>query len=266
MELSTNSLNGSISNTICNLQKLQILYLYKNDLSGSIPECIGNLTALTDIALDRNSLNGTIPNTICKLNGTQLQTLNLFNNYLCGSIPECIGNLTNLVILSIGINSIYGKINSFPPNIQRMYLYDNKLNGDFPVLPSTIQHVIAHDNYFTGTLSTIFQNVVNMTNLEMVTLNNNHFSDDNITDLLHKLFLLPQLITLSISNNGKISGEILDYPTIINQSTLEIFLANDMNLYGSLPHNLTFTKIKYMTLYNNRLSCSLPNNLIAKNT
>eukprot|EP01084_Bolivina_argentea_P286367 491224_1 len=231
--------------------------------------------------MSTNSLNGTISNTICNLK--QLQLLDLWNNHLSGSIPECIGNLTNLVGISIGNNSMYGKINSFPPNIKGIYLFDNKLNGDFPILPSTIQHVVVHGNqltaltkiemstnslngYFTGTLSTIFQNVVNMTNLEMVTLNNNHFSDDNITDLLHKLFLLPQLITLSISNNGKISGEILDYPTIINQSTLEIFLANDMNLYGSLPHNLTFTKIKYMTLYNNRLSCSLPNNLIAKNT
>ncbi|OQY30290.1 MAG: hypothetical protein B6244_00065 [Candidatus Cloacimonetes bacterium 4572_55] len=61
LDISYNSLSGSIPTEIGNLTSLTRLYLSYNDLSGSIPTEIGNLTRLIWLDLQNNSLSRSIP-------------------------------------------------------------------------------------------------------------------------------------------------------------------------------------------------------------
>ena len=55
LDLSDNSLNGSIPSELGDLSSLTHLYLGNNDLSGSIPTDLGDLSSLTVLVLSGNS-------------------------------------------------------------------------------------------------------------------------------------------------------------------------------------------------------------------
>ena len=48
----------------------------------------------------------------------------------------------------------------------------------------------------------------------------------------------------------------------INRTKIHRLIMHDMDLYGSISHSLIFDEIKYITLFNNRLSCNIPNDLV----
>lgn len=86
MDLSDNSLVGSIPVGITTLSKLQALNLSRNSLTGSIPAKIGNMNLLESLDLSKNKLSGEIPHSISEL--TFLSNLNLSYNNLTGRIPS----------------------------------------------------------------------------------------------------------------------------------------------------------------------------------
>ncbi|KAK9673056.1 hypothetical protein RND81_12G143300 [Saponaria officinalis] len=85
LDLSCNSLVGSIPNGIINLAGLIGLNLSHNHLSGIIPLKIGDMTSLESLDLSNNNLSGTIPSSMSNL--TSLSIINLSNNKLHGQIP-----------------------------------------------------------------------------------------------------------------------------------------------------------------------------------
>ncbi|XP_026434753.1 MDIS1-interacting receptor like kinase 2-like [Papaver somniferum] len=78
IELSRNYLTGPIPSSICNLSKLNRLYLHKNQLSGTIPLDIARLSSLSEFGIHQNNLIGQIPAYLC--NSTGLKN----NSGLCG--------------------------------------------------------------------------------------------------------------------------------------------------------------------------------------
>ena len=84
--LSSNNLNGTIPDEICNLTELNYLNFYVNSLSGSIPDDIGNLSKLTHLSLNHNQLEGPIPESLWQL--SSLTQLFLNSNNLTGSLSE----------------------------------------------------------------------------------------------------------------------------------------------------------------------------------
>ena len=69
LELTENSLSGTIPTEIGLLTKLWMLNLQRNMLSGTIPTEIGKLTRVSSVYLERNSLAGTLPTEIGRLKG-----------------------------------------------------------------------------------------------------------------------------------------------------------------------------------------------------
>ncbi|KAK1257633.1 hypothetical protein QJS04_geneDACA024287 [Acorus gramineus] len=84
MDLSTNSLDGEISESIVNLVELQSLNLSENHLTGKILTKIGNMKSMLSLDLSRNNLSELIPPSLSELNF--LEDLNLSFNNLSGRI------------------------------------------------------------------------------------------------------------------------------------------------------------------------------------
>ncbi|KAJ3297449.1 hypothetical protein HDU79_003530 [Rhizoclosmatium sp. JEL0117] len=94
LDLSDNSLSGSIPWELGNLTSLNCLYLSQNRLSGSIPASLFTLTKLRDLYIDRNELSGQIPSNINEC--VELRWLHLYKNRLSGPIPSEIKKLRHL--------------------------------------------------------------------------------------------------------------------------------------------------------------------------
>ncbi|XP_024531182.1 probable LRR receptor-like serine/threonine-protein kinase At4g20940 [Selaginella moellendorffii] len=83
LDLSFNSLNGSIPQEIASLSGLVVLNLGGNDFTGGIPSQLSRLRYLENLDLSSNHLRGRIPAQL----PSSLQTLNLTNNDLSGHLP-----------------------------------------------------------------------------------------------------------------------------------------------------------------------------------
>ncbi|KAL0298301.1 UNVERIFIED_CONTAM: Receptor-like protein 13 [Sesamum radiatum] len=86
LDLSDNSLSGSIPVEMTRLVQVQALNLSRNSLTGSIPDSIGDMELLESLDVSENQLSGEIPQSISGL--TFLSHLNLSYNNLTGRIPS----------------------------------------------------------------------------------------------------------------------------------------------------------------------------------
>uniref|UniRef100_A0A7S4EKM4 Disease resistance R13L4/SHOC-2-like LRR domain-containing protein n=1 Tax=Pseudo-nitzschia australis TaxID=44445 RepID=A0A7S4EKM4_9STRA len=111
LDLSNNKITGTIPLEIVQMEKLSVLYLGNNELAGSIPNDIGKLSSVEYFGLSNNELTGLIPREIGSL--IELRFLNLANNKLSGIIPsEEIESLQNLDFLDLDRNEgLTGSIN-----------------------------------------------------------------------------------------------------------------------------------------------------------
>ncbi|XP_039154975.1 probable leucine-rich repeat receptor-like protein kinase At1g35710, partial [Eucalyptus grandis] len=133
LNLSANSLYGSIPPSVGNLSKLSTLSIFSNSLSGTIPLEIGKLSSLSILYLDGNHLRGTIPEEMGMLHS--LSSLTLYDNNLTGRIPTTMGKLSNLTFLALGHNNFIGPV---PPemctlsSLTFLSFQTNKLTGSIP--------------------------------------------------------------------------------------------------------------------------------------
>ncbi|XP_037493061.1 probable LRR receptor-like serine/threonine-protein kinase At1g53430 isoform X1 [Jatropha curcas] len=152
--LTSNHLTGGIPESYSQLTALLVFAVAGNDLSGSIPKYIASWKNLTYLILLGNNFEGNIPEEIFNL--PSLQTLwvsglrnpgftfpkkaNLENIYslilrncsINGSIPPYIANWSELTFLDLSFNNLIGEIPQFGPNLKKIFLASNKLNGTFP--------------------------------------------------------------------------------------------------------------------------------------
>lgn len=103
LNLSSNSLNGTLPSTIGYLTALQNFSLASNSLSGPIPKSLGSLTALRHLDLSNNQLNGAVPDFIGDMK--KLKYLNLENNNFRGVLPFNPTFVKRLAVFKVGENS-----------------------------------------------------------------------------------------------------------------------------------------------------------------
>ena len=133
LNLSYQSLRGSLSPHIGNLSFLKTIALYNNTFEGHIPQEIGHLFRLRYLGLINNSLDGEIPNNLTYC--LQLRFLSLYGNKLVGNIPLDIGSLSKLHWLSLAENNLIGHIPALLWNLSlltNLYLFENSLDGSIP--------------------------------------------------------------------------------------------------------------------------------------
>jgi len=96
--LSDRGINGTLPSTLGQLS-LYGLDLSVNSLGGSIPTALGQITTLTALTLNQNNFVGPIPSQLGNIPG--LQSLILFNNSLTGSVPSSLCGLSSLTYIDI---------------------------------------------------------------------------------------------------------------------------------------------------------------------
>ncbi|PON55393.1 Leucine-rich repeat domain containing protein [Parasponia andersonii] len=86
IDLSSNSFEGPIPDSIGDLRGLFSLNLSNNALTGPIPPSLGNMTTLESLDLSHNSLSGEIPPQLAEL--SFLSSMDVSYNHLTGHIPQ----------------------------------------------------------------------------------------------------------------------------------------------------------------------------------
>ncbi|KAF9616258.1 hypothetical protein IFM89_029034 [Coptis chinensis] len=108
--MSSNILNGILSQEVGALRNLKVLNLAENFLYGEIPMEIGNLTHNFAAIVNRpnNRFSGGLSNSILHL--TELQVLNLRKNSPSMQIPTNTGTLSNISTIALSKNQLTGGI------------------------------------------------------------------------------------------------------------------------------------------------------------
>ena len=111
LNLAKNRLTGSIAGLLSEStvwHQAHSLNLSFNSLSGTLPADIGILTGLSVLDLRHNEFTGHIPDTISGL--TQLNYLDVSYNNLNGLFPAAICDLKELTFLNMSYNEIGGRV------------------------------------------------------------------------------------------------------------------------------------------------------------
>ncbi|WOL02900.1 piriformospora indica-insensitive protein 2-like [Canna indica] len=160
LDLSMNSLNGSLPTSLGSLSSLLKLDLSNNQFNGGLPPDIGNLRQLSLLDLRNNSLSGASPKSLMGMESLEdlllsynpwggdlvefefenlrnLTTLDLSHMGLTGTIPEAIASLKRLRYLALDYNHLSGSVPSkfaALPSLTALYLNGNNLTGslEFP--------------------------------------------------------------------------------------------------------------------------------------
>jgi len=65
LDLNSNLLTGTLSNSVGNLGTLQLLQLYENLMTGTIPITLGNVESLVIGEFYNNTFTGVMPQSVC---------------------------------------------------------------------------------------------------------------------------------------------------------------------------------------------------------
>ncbi len=125
-----NNLEGTIPNSIGDLQHLTRLELSFNKISGNLPAAIGKLKKLEILAFNGNNLNGTIPTQLGSL--ISLEELHLSSNELCGLVPLSFGEMKKLKVLNLFDNELtgtlpYNLLNN--KNLEQLVIAENNITN-----------------------------------------------------------------------------------------------------------------------------------------
>jgi hypothetical protein len=166
LDLSGNRLTGNLpsmmipaaaANNNNNNTMLRFLSLFENQLEGGIPSTIQKLQRLQHLDLGKNTLTSTFPSELGSM--TQLQYLHTnTNNFAPQPLPSFLGHLTNLEELSMKNNLLIGSIPTFISALSSLRLFDlggNNIGGSIPKEIGHLQNLnflLLNRNQLTGSL------------------------------------------------------------------------------------------------------------------
>ncbi|XP_064995378.1 receptor-like protein EIX2 [Musa acuminata AAA Group] len=233
---------------------LEYLDLSYNSLNGSLPASLGNLSMLHSLILSSNYLSGMFPEGIKRLKG--LVYLNLYNNSLSLSEDD-LSNLSSLKILDISYNSIHlNKSDDWIPPFQL-----NSLRMGFcQILP------IPHFPKWLRTQTTFGELDLSNTGMKE-TIPNWLPSGLEYLDLSNNMigmiggdvpYYFPNLTVLDLSNNS-LSGYFPLKLSNMMPKLRYLFLSSN-SFSGNLPPRIsnTMPSLQWFDLSTNNMSGEIP--------
>ncbi|KAG5544667.1 hypothetical protein RHGRI_017191 [Rhododendron griersonianum] len=247
LNFSRNRLSGSLPN-FSGYLKLESLDLSHNSLSGTISLQLDGLVSLKILSLGYNHFVGKIPEEIA--NYSNLTSIDLSVNNLSGSIPYRFGELQNLQVLILSSNNLSGGIPQFLSSaLQRFAANQNSFSGDIP--PGITKFLRNLDLSYNQLNGSIPSDLLSQPNLETVDL-----SDNSLGGSIPKS-ISSSLVRLRLGNNH-LSGTIPSSAFVSLQKLTYLELDNN-SLGGSIPPQLGFCEnLALLNLANNQLTGVLP--------
>ncbi|KAF3435221.1 hypothetical protein FNV43_RR22308 [Rhamnella rubrinervis] len=269
--LSTNHFSGPIPHDLGEVMPLlSVLDISRNSLNGSIPLSLGNLTQLSYLVISNNELSGDIPN--IWENTPFLTIIDMSNNSLSGTIPSSMGSHSHLQYLSLASNHLSGEFPSLK-NCSEMVDIDlsyNKFSGELPVwLGESMPALLVlrlKSNFFSGNIPPKF---CGLSNLHILDLSYNDLSGHipqcigNLTGMRTELISTNEYF-YDFSHFGSMIARGISSKT--NLATIfrvvsSLDLSNN-HLYGTIPSSIgELSLLKFLILSNNNLSGELPSSL-----
>ncbi|URD84980.1 LRR receptor-like serine threonine-protein kinase [Musa troglodytarum] len=253
LDLSYNSLHGSLPASLGNLSmlrsldlsdnkitgevpqffpKLKYLYLSNNSFSGNLsPRITNTMPSLQWFDLSMNNMSGEIPFSYCQLRN--LEGLQLYENNLSRVIPNCWKTSSNLLLLDLSSNKLVGGVPDSLCNLQMLeslHLSHNNLSGQIPHCLKSCTELATLDlghNNFIGNIPTWIGE--SLLYLKTLSLRSNAF-----TGSIPQLSSLPSLRILDLSNNnlsGTIPQSFGDFNALKSAPTYQCCYFNNDSLY-----------------------------------
>ncbi|XP_020592640.1 uncharacterized protein LOC110033111 [Phalaenopsis equestris] len=108
LDVSYNSLTGSLPLEVGHLINLLYLDFSNNNLRGEIPKTLGSCQSLLELNTEYNFFQGPIPISLGSVKS--LEILDLSHNNLSGAIPQFLQKLTFLRNLNLSFNNLEGEV------------------------------------------------------------------------------------------------------------------------------------------------------------
>ncbi|KAM3309438.1 hypothetical protein P3S67_011182 [Capsicum chacoense] len=273
ISLSGNKIHGSIPESFCHASNiLQVLDLSNNSLSGTIQRYLGNYKSLIYLNLGQNKLTVSVPEELEHI--TSLRYLDLNGNQFEGSFPAVIENFQDLEILNLAGNRFEGKIPKFIGDLRSLrilVLESNSFNESIPeglMNLENLQYIGLSRNNLSGPIPENLDGLKMM--LEIVTKGQTHWlesvysyntgfdlSSNVLTGKIpEKIGLLSGIPFLNLSYNN-LSGTIPK--TIGEMISLESLDLSYNHFTGEIPVTLTLLDfLQHLNMSYNNLSGKIP--------
>ncbi|TVU33412.1 hypothetical protein EJB05_25228, partial [Eragrostis curvula] len=238
VSLASRGLEGHISQSLGNLTGLQHLNLSCNSLSGSLPLELVSSSSIIVLDVSFNRLSGDLHELPSSTPGQPLQVLNISSNLFTGQFTSATWKgMGNLIALNASNNSFIGQIPThfcnISPSLTVLELCYNKFSGSIPPGLSNcskLRVLRAGHNNLSGPLP---DELFNATLLEYLSFFSNGL--EGILDGAH-IVKLSNLAILDLGAN-KFRGKI---PNSIGQlKRLQELHLDYNNMSGELPSTLT---------------------------
>ncbi|KAE8647934.1 hypothetical protein Csa_000616 [Cucumis sativus] len=287
LDLSTNSLTGTLPSSLANLTHLYHLDVSNNYITGGLhpsffptenskfglrsmekfimqstmiggelTEEIGNMKSLSIIAFDDCKFYGLIPKAIGNLRNLTVLRLNGNGNF-SGEIPEGIGKLTKLFDLRLFGNKLSGPLPQdlgISSPLVDVHIFENNFTGPLP--PGLCTHgqlvnFAAFTNSFTGPIPS-FKNCSELRRLRL--------EHNQLTGNLDEAFgVYPNLTYIDLSDN-KLTGNLSPNWGKCKSLT-KLSIATNM-VTGEIPKEITQLKnLEALDLSFNNFSGLIPENI-----
>ncbi|PHT82500.1 hypothetical protein T459_15515 [Capsicum annuum] len=288
ISLSGNKIHGPIPESLCQAANvLQVLDLSSNSLSGTIRRNLSNFKSLIYLNLGENKLTGSVPKELERV--TSLRYLDLNGNEFEGSFPTAIQKFQDLKMLNLAGNRFEGRIpknnlsGPLPENLDGLkmmtktqnqttifgYFYSLKFTGAQLEIVTKRQtrFLVSVCSYNTG--FDVSSNALTGKIPEKIGLLNGipflNLSHNNLTGLIPKTIgEMISLESLDLSYN-QLTGEITVTLTLLN--FLAYLNLSYNNLSGRIPTNPQFdTLYQDGTAYvGNKYLCGTPDGMNCSN-
>ena len=187
-------------------ESLPVVNEFNENFGGESEEIV------VSIDLSNVGLMGTIPDEIGRLEA--LEDLSLFNNDIFGTIPSSLMMLPLLAYIDLGSNFLSGSIAPLSPQLEFLYLNENRLTGFVPRgkngMDYKLKHLWVHQCQLTGPLP---DRLANFGQLEQLLLYENQITG-TIPKTLSSLSSLSHLDLSSNSLSGSLPDALYDMPSL----------------------------------------------------
>ncbi|XVF78555.1 hypothetical protein PTKIN_Ptkin14bG0143800 [Pterospermum kingtungense] len=255
LHLDYNSLSGYLPDSLYSMSSLERLSISWNGFSGQLSKKLSKLSGLKSLVISGNHFSGTLPDVFG--NFAQLEVLYVHSNLFSGALPSSLALCSKLRVLDLGNNSFSGTLDlnfTGMPHLSLLHLATNHFTGPLPTSLSDCKELQVLSLAKNGFKGRIPESFANLRSLVFLSLSNNSF-----TDLSGSLSVLQQcknLTTLILTKNSY--GEEIPR-NVSGFKSLTVLALGNCALKGQIPDWLSgCKKLEVLDLSWNHFNGSIP--------